>query len=518
MSSPAPPPDVETDSGPPTNESAIRFHATVIALGLLVALGVRMIGFIPQSISMDEAVEYGIASLPLDELITFGNSFPPLYHLIYKVWKSVWTSAYAGRVLSLLLGLASIAAIYWLVFKHSSDRKVATITMALAAISPFHTFYSQDGRGYMLYFLLAVLAFSTGMRLAREYSRWNLAAFVLVAVIGAYTHYYFAIVLIAVTCGIVAEFGVKQIPRFAIAALIIGVLCLPELLLLKNDLDFQKNLREARPLNVVSAGYTFFSFASGHSLGPSKSDLHTMEPKQAIVQAVPWILLVGLAYGVPFIAGCIALGRKLTFWLLTLAIPLALFFVFCLALGLTYNPRFAVWLWVPFAVICAAGIAHLPRKFAAVIGLLIVVLSATAIFNRNYVDRYKNEDVAAVSEYIKEMSSDENRLPLVVCAGYMQYPFQAYLNTDVFEIIPTIDASYPEGSIETAIEACKELAPRGFWFAYSRAFHADPEGQIFATVVGPEAPPVLEVAGIKLYQIAAQPADPTNASDELPTE
>ena len=488
----------------PDETQPSRSQLTVLAVGILVALAIRLIGFTTQSISMDEAVELGIAAFPVDELITFGNSFPPLYHLLLKAWTGVCTSIFAGRILSLVLSLLSIVAVYRLAFENAGH-KVAVVTLALAVISPFHTFYSQDGRAYMLYFLLAVLAFLTATRLAREYSRWNLAAFVLVSVIGGYTHYYFAIVLVAVACGVVASFGIKQIPRFAISAVVIGVLCIPVVFLLKNDLEFQTNLRAARPLNIVSGGYTFFSFASGYSLGPSKTELHTTPPQEAILQALPWMAAVALAYGIPFIAGCLALGRKLSFWLVLLIAPLVLLFVCCQTLGLTYNPRFAIWLWVPFIVICAAGISRLSSKSAVAISVLLIAVSAAAIGNRQFVDRYKNVDVAAVAEFVQEKVIDSgDKLPLVVCSGYMEYPFQAYLDPDEFKIVPTVDVTYKEGSTEAAIKTCEEQAPTGFWFAYARAFHGDPDGQILNTVLGFEAKLVLESAGIKLYRVEPQ--------------
>ena len=457
---------------------------------LCLALVLRLVGLLSQSLSMDECVELTIAKVSLSETIHYPNSFPPLYHLLLKAWTSISSSDAMLRVLPLMMGLSSILAI-WYAVQDLADTGAARWATALATVSPFHVFYSQEGRSYMMYFLLAILAIWTGLRTARSSGQRDLGLFILVGSLGGYTHYYFAIVLIAVTIGGMAAYGTGCLPRFAWAALGIGLLCSPLLLLLPGDLSYQQHLREPRPMNVAAIGYSFFSFASGYSLGPSRNELHGMPAADAVRDVLGWIAAVMICYGIPALAGCWLLrkDRYGRVWLLLLLVPLLLIAIACSAAGLTYNPRFLVWLWFPFAILCAIGLNGLPTIVAR--GLLagILAISAVAIVNRNFVDRYKNEDMRAAAQFL---ATQDAARPVVVCAGYMDGPLRHYLKTrqEIVEL-----ASGPEENLEQ-LEA---LLDRPLWLLYSRPFHGDPDGRLLHRAAGDAPKADFATAGIKIF-------------------
>lgn len=467
----------------------------LVAIICLLALVIRSVGLTTQSATMDEAVELEIAAMPISGIVHEANSFPPLYHLLLKSWLGVFDGLFAARAFSVLLGVASIVVLYAMAADFANHR-TGLFCIAIASISPLHVFYSQEARSYMLYFFLASVTLWTGLRMGRSYSKQSLAAFVAAAVFGAYVHYYFVLILVAIAAVSIFFYGPNRFGRFLVAAILIGVLSLPTVFLLNNDLDFQANLRPPRPLNLVSIGYTFFSFASGYSLGPSRSSLHVISTTEAIRESIPWAVAITFAYGLPFLIGCWRLQRKLLVWLGLLVFPLACMFLLCVGLGLTYNPRFAVWLWIPFALICSAGIESLSVTKATIFLLSIVLLSTTALANRHLDERYQNEDMDSVVSFLQSQPHH----PTLICSGYMSRVFRLLADPSQ-QAVPLFDASHSAGSEERAITQIQEFLNGGCWFVYSRGFHGDPRGEILEFVKSQRAEHDYHAAGVDVYRI-----------------
>ena len=247
---------------PPRRQSAWSWSLTAI---MLAATLLRLIGLSSQSLTMDECFERDRTEMTMPALIHDPNSFPPLYHMILKAWVVVDDSEIALRTFSLTCGLLALWALWWTV-KHAVDEHVARWALLIGACSPFHIFYSQEGRVYMLYLLLSLLAVGCMLRWARDDSTRYRAWFIAIAVLGGYVHYFFAIVL--ATLGLIAmiTFGKRFVLRQLMpVACLIGVLCSPLFLIVGNDLEYQRDLHEPRPINLAATGYTYFSLASGYS-------------------------------------------------------------------------------------------------------------------------------------------------------------------------------------------------------------------------------------------------------------
>ncbi|MEM7312270.1 MAG: glycosyltransferase family 39 protein, partial [Planctomycetota bacterium] len=184
-------------------------HSKWILLAVfVVAIVLRIVGLEHQSFSMDECLEQETAEMTIDQIVWAPNSFPPLYHLLLKAWLAVETCSIAARTFSLLTSLVSVW-LTWKLAKEAANEQVALIVAAIVATSPFHIYYSQQGRGYMLLILLATMSMYSGLRLMREPTTWDRMLFVLAGVAGGYTHYYFAVVLVAIGIGILLHNGTR---------------------------------------------------------------------------------------------------------------------------------------------------------------------------------------------------------------------------------------------------------------------------------------------------------------------
>ncbi len=155
-----------------------------------------------QSLWLDEGYTLLFSGLPLPRLITVGGAHehPPLYYLLVHVLFGVRHSYLVPRYISVAAGTASIPLLY-LVGSHLFDRAVGLIAAALLAVSPFHFWFSDDGRAYELAgffvlwsYLLVILALEREHRPVRGVLLWSGYAVALTACL--YTEYTTILVLI----------------------------------------------------------------------------------------------------------------------------------------------------------------------------------------------------------------------------------------------------------------------------------------------------------------------------------
>ncbi|MDD4051130.1 MAG: glycosyltransferase family 39 protein [candidate division Zixibacteria bacterium] len=78
-----------------------------------------------------------------------GEFNPPGFHwLIHAVISILGVSEWSLRFLPMVAGVCTIPAVYAAATLLSSDRRVGILVAVLTALSPFHIFYSQEGRAY----------------------------------------------------------------------------------------------------------------------------------------------------------------------------------------------------------------------------------------------------------------------------------------------------------------------------------------------------------------------------------
>src|SRR4029078_8034478 len=124
-------------------------------------------------------------------------------------------------------------------------------------------------------------------------------------------------------------------------------------------LEFQKGLRDPRPLNVATFGYTYFSLFNGYTLRPSSSALRTKSGTGATRLAAPWLLAVGVVIAILGYEGWRRVRKdKSAIELATPPIlPVLALGTLSFAGGLNYNVRFVTWIMIAVAVWLGAGLA-----------------------------------------------------------------------------------------------------------------------------------------------------------------
>lgn len=506
----------------PQSEKASRPLAsgTLPVRSELLGLGVVLLSLIVfhwftlnrQPFFIDEMCELVIADFSLGKILTYADSMPPLYSVLLKGWLTLFETDAAARWLSALFGLLTVTVVWWFVRRLVSSGAGLASAAVLAAM-PLQLYYSQFVRSYALFALLATLAIGCFAIATIENRRPAWVVFVVVSVVGVFTHYYFVLLLASLfLVGLAAARG-RVGWHFVAVIVVIGLLSSPVLLCLKSDFEYQKHLRDPRPLDPAAAAYTYVTYYSGYSLGPSKRDLQTLSAAAAAMEMLPWGIAI-LACSIPLLLLGIAglARRRLAVAIVAIALlPILLTGLLGSVAGVTYNIRFVAWVAVPLSVCLGVGIAHGGRRLTTWLPVLgLAAIAFIAISNRHWIERYQNEDLRSAANYIAANSSPDDRVAIV--SDYLENVLRYYL-PESFNV-----KTWPNpGEVNQAVKS-KEQAEklidehasannrqRGrLWLIYARPFHGDPSGYLLEAIQSSQAfeagDSVREFPGVRIYQ------------------
>lgn len=146
----------------PERASGLRHPAApwvAYVVTLLCAAAIRLLGLFGHSTIPDEAFTFFIAAHPVAgivELLKTGDFHPPLVYLIGHALFAISTRAYLFRLVSVLFGIAGVAATY------AVARRIvpgwAALAMLLAALNPALVFFDGFFRMYAMLWSLCALS------------------------------------------------------------------------------------------------------------------------------------------------------------------------------------------------------------------------------------------------------------------------------------------------------------------------------------------------------------------------
>lgn len=178
-----------------------RAYIPYILVGLMLFAFVFSVFFVlPQSLGLDEAQSMWQAEHSVTGLfyVVGQDVHVPLYHLILHFWLIFWgNSVKAARVLSLIFYLITIPLVYYL-GKLAFRESLALFATALFVLSPFTNWYGSNIRMYSLLALWTVvnqIFFLLIVKGKPERHKLHWLGYFFSALLGMYTHYFFAFVL-----------------------------------------------------------------------------------------------------------------------------------------------------------------------------------------------------------------------------------------------------------------------------------------------------------------------------------
>jgi len=135
----------------------------VLAIILVLAAALRLMGLGTRGVWLDEAYEIGIVNgAAVKDIITGlrNDVSPPLHYIILaQVTKLFGPHELHLRLPSVLFGLLLIAAVYGMMRRMFPETQSAFISALFITLSPVDIFYSQEIRPYSMLALLGVVSF-----------------------------------------------------------------------------------------------------------------------------------------------------------------------------------------------------------------------------------------------------------------------------------------------------------------------------------------------------------------------
>jgi uncharacterized membrane protein len=190
----------------PMEKSLSKNPAVILLLILIFSAAIRFIGLGEKQLWGDEIIQV-IHSTPdsileiLEGVAEDRGSAPLDYIVQHYVMKAAGQrNEVAARFHSAIFGSISILFIYLVGMNLFHNSRIALLSSALYGIYPFHHYYSQEGRPYVLFTFLALVLFALHQKI-RERLSWKLAALMsLLAIVSFYAHPYTAMLFAAFVC------------------------------------------------------------------------------------------------------------------------------------------------------------------------------------------------------------------------------------------------------------------------------------------------------------------------------
>jgi mannosyltransferase len=357
----------------------------VVALTVLGAV-LRFWGLGHQGLWYDESVTSLLVSRSpgvMLGLIPHTESTPPLYYCAEWVWTHVFGHGPAGlRSMSALAGTLLIPVAY-LAAEKLVSRRVGIITAALTACNPFLIWYSQEARSYESLALLAgvsLLAFAYLIDDPRP--RWWIT-WAVASALAILTHYYGVIVVIPEAVLLWRRYGRRRELLLAGAGIGVVGLALVPLILAQSGTGHDGWIANS-PLGI-RLGQIIPQFLIG-------TDMPLRKP----FKWVAFVLVVtGLVMAVRWLRESERVGAKRA--LLVILGGFALSLLFILGHNDTLITRNIIDLWLPGAIVVAAGLgaawdhgaaarraAARGAALTATIGLCAIGVYATAAIAHDY--------------------------------------------------------------------------------------------------------------------------------------
>jgi hypothetical protein len=500
-------------------DPGLRYLLLITLLGILV----RAYGLTSQSLWVDELMSWNHirpgAGLDFFEQIRDAIQ-GPLYLAITWPLLRLQDSALSLRLVSLVAGCLTVPALA--VFSgRLFGRNVARLAGLLLALSPFHIWYSQEGRGYALLMFFAVAMGLVLLRILEEGPRpgpallftlcsacavWsNMSGLFLWAGMGltmllvrpprsrsqlAWWGIAFGGGLLAVLPWILKAAGIWAVDRMVVGN--------PTGEALRGDSTF----------DILALPYTLFTFFFGYSYGPSLRELHEADKLGVLRHHLPLLVLAAIPLATGLAAGLLRLrqhGRVLLPWIL---VPVLVLIFLSVRNVKPWNPRYVAVAFPWLLVLLALGLNHLPGRLRAGLTLLVVLLALFSLGGYYWNASYAKADIRAVAGFLAEREEANNGRPVPILVPAVSSVL-AYYHQGRAPLI----AAHHAGPWADAREAGEFLdrvigTRDALYWVRAREWFYDPHGVLPAAFAERGVLDLeYEAAGVQLYLWRAAQAD-----------
>jgi hypothetical protein len=450
--------------------------ATAVVLGIAAVL--RFPGLMAQSLWVDEVYSVDMLSWPLWYILNVQDGHPPLFALLHLVVAQVVDPDVAGRLIAAIAGVVAVGLLVRLAAE-LWDVRTGLVAGFLLAVSPLHVWYSQEGRSYALVVLIGIGSSLALVRAVRSGSWGGWIAFALWSVVGLFTHYLYAALLIAQGVYLALLGGQGRLLLALGAAAAIGLACLPVF-----GPEATQFIGDQRGFEWLALPYTAFTFLAGFGLGPSVEELHRDRGLAAItaywpaIEVVTGVALAAAVAAPRALAKAGPWGRYVVLWL---TVPILFVFAGSWVRDGAFNVRYVI-VVLPALMLLLALVLTDGGTLRLVIGMTVATgLCLTSIAIDRLDPRHQREDVRAAADFLDHHVAAGDRV--LVSARYMDAPLRHYYRgAATFEPLPMRPMWSPADAERSIAEL--RVPARPTWLVLSREWDDDPMG-VFRTALRP---------------------------------
>jgi uncharacterized membrane protein len=184
-----------------TTGKTFSIQTGLIILVLICAFGVRLIEMRDANLWLDEAIEFGIANRPIQDVVVAdrdGTHDPPFFSLMLNVWLQGGRNTFYLKMLPVILSVLAVAVTYVL-GRIAFSPSVGLLSALIVAVAPRAVYYGQEVNQYALVLLLAVLCPLLLERFLKRPTPRCLLPLVLTFVVAILSHYSLALYVSAIS-------------------------------------------------------------------------------------------------------------------------------------------------------------------------------------------------------------------------------------------------------------------------------------------------------------------------------
>jgi len=403
-----------------------------------------------ESFWVDEVHQVRVASQTLKEIIeNYRLDTPhethdqaPLSMIITHFFVDGSNPEFRARLPNVFFGVLGVLALY--VFSRQILPFSTSIIAALfLAISPLAVWYSQDARWYSQWSLGTTLSYITLLRATerpRAVGAW--VAFAVVTLANLYTFVYSVFILTAQGFSllwrrIIGLGKCVSIVIFFCVNVAVFTASIPVILMVVQRAESDQFYSgTARASSIFEIPYTFLTFVTGFTVGPSLAQLHDHSGPIHVLGEYPVLVLVGAVFIPISLAGLIKVlqDSRLASWIMPwmLVPPISVYLISLIAPDLTYQIRYTSAALPAFVMVLAIGLSSLKTPIRGVAFLAVVGFCTYSLANFFWDPRYDKADARSATGYMR--SEDSGGIQLVA-VGQIEDAMYYYADQPTVEVV-----------------------------------------------------------------------------------
>lgn len=419
--------------------SIVTYSALLLMVGFAVFFSLNIFG--ASSLRLDEAQSLFQTNRDVSGMLYLiaQDVHVPFYHILLHYWQLIFgQDILVARMMSLVFFVGTILMTFVLARYAFGRKSVGLFAALLVTISPFMNWYGSEARMYTMLAFMATLHAYLFLKIMRVGGSKYWILWTLAAIVGLYTHYFFAFVLLSELIALFVlrkQFvGNKPLRSIIIAGAIAGASLIPWIWYVFS-LGFASNTQPA--LTQPTSGDLFDTYAQ-FIFGFQTPAVNTI-----IISLWPIAVLLGF----------FALQRSnkkipaaTTLFVILATVPVLAAFLVSVTIRPFYLSRYLIVALPPLLIFIAWLLTRYQRKVAVVIGSLLVAvigfLFVVQVLNPNTPVK---EDYREAVSYLSENASASD--VVVLSAPFTVYPVEYYYKGQAKLVTQPIWDRFSSGSV-----------------------------------------------------------------------